>query len=232
MGHLAELVKLNLLVYGDDVVSAYANNTQHFFDKYRASDENVRNTRVGEIKPGLFYFFHYMDDSAWMRYAPVFVVDFKKFDGMVVLNCVNMNFLPLQTRVSLFDPFIREKDFDNKNFIIKSNYDNVYRELKKSRFEWSLMEFNAAQIVSAHRISMFSLPRFLYSGHPKAKYDPTKLLQIWKKKYAEQDKRDKEMMSASIDEFYDAQKEIGDKYSVLKGHIKRLRKSNRKYGSR
>ena len=232
MGHLTDLVKLNVLVYGKDEADAYKNNCQFFFDKYRQSDEDVKNTRIGEIKPGFFYFFHYKDDSAWMMYSPVFVIDFKKLDNMIVLNCVNMNFLPLASRVQLFDPFILEKDFENKKFVLKAKYENVYRELKKYRFEWSIMEFNAAQIVGAHRISMSMLPRFIWSGHPKAKYDPGKLIQIWKKKYGEQQERDKEMMKASLDEFYDTKNEINQKYDILKGHIGRLQKSARKYGGR
>jgi hypothetical protein len=40
------------------------------------------------------------------------------------------------------------------------------------------------------------------------------------------------MMSANIKDFYDVEKEIDVKYDALKGHIKRLQKSNRKYGSR
>lgn len=230
MGHLTDLVKLYVLVNGVDEADAYKKNCQFFFDKYRGSDDDVKATRVGEMKPGMFYFLHYKDDSAWMKYSPVFVVDFKKFDNMVVLNCVNMNFLPLAARVALFDPFIEEEDFDNKAFYLRAKYDAVYRELKKYRFEWSMMEFNTKQIVQAHKISMVMLPRFIWSGHPLAKYDPAKLTQIWKKKYNEQAAREQEMMKASIQDFYDAKKEIGQKYDVLKGHIGRVQKSNKKYG--
>ena len=225
-------MKLSLLVYGKDEAENYKNNTLFFYQNYIKTSEEIKAINIGEIKPGLFYFLHYLDDSNWMKYSPVFVVDFKKFGGKIVLNCVNMNFLPLDIRVSIFDPYIREEDFINKNFILKAKYEVVYRELKKFSFQWSMMEFSADQIVRAHKISFNLLPRFLYSGHPLTKYDPKKLIQICKVKYTDQDKRDKEMMSANIKDFYDVEKEIDVKYDALKGHIKRLQKSNRKYGSR
>ena len=232
MGHLTELVKLDVLVHGQDESDAYKNNCLYFYDRYTRSDEEVKAVRIGDIKPGMFYFLHYLDDSNWMKFSPVFVVDFKKFDGRIVLNCVNMNFLPLKVRVAIFDPYIRPEDFENKDFLIKAKFDAVYKELKKFGFQWSMMEFSAERIKLAHRISFGLLPRFLYSGHPMAKYDPSKLAQIWKAKYKDSDKRDAEMMQANIKEFFDAESEISDKYEVLQGHIKRLQKSNRKYGGR
>lgn len=232
MGHLQELVKLNLLVHGGDEVENYKNNTKFFYEKYRKTDQDVKAVRLGEIKAGQFYFFHYMDDSKWIMYSPVYVIDYKKFDNMIILNCINFNFLPLKFRSLIFDPYIGEQDFENKNFLLKAKYDLVYKELRKIGFQWSIMEYNVAQIKLAHRISMDMLPRFLYSGHPLAKYDPVKLVQIWKKKYGEMDMRDKEMMSATIDDFYDVNKEISNKYDVLQGHIKRLQKSTKKYGGK
>lgn len=230
MGHLLDLVKLNNLVYGQDEADAYKKNCLYFYEKYTKSEEAVKAINITDIKPGLFYFLHYKDDSAWMMYSPVFVVDFKKFDNMIILNCVNLNFLPLAIRVALFDPFIKEKDFLDKNFFIRAKYEAVYKELKKYQFQWSLMEFNTKQIVRTHRIAFSELPRFIMSGHPKAKYDPGKLGQIWKAKYKDQDKRDKEMMQANIKDFYDVKSEITEKYVHLNDHIKRLQKSNRKYG--
>lgn len=230
MGHLLELVELNNLVYGKDVADAYKQNCLYFYQKYTRTDESVKAVRIGDIEPGLFYFLHYKDDSAWMKYSPVFVIDFKKFAGRVIINCVNMNFLPLNVRVMLFDPYIREEDFENPNFYIKAKYDVLYKELRKYMFQWSVMEFSADQITLAHRISFKELPRFIYSGHPMAKYDPGKLVQIWKAKQKDMDARDQEMMQANVKDFFDVDKEISEKYQQLRGHIQRLQKSNRKYG--
>lgn len=231
MGHLLELVKLNMLVHGD-LPTQYKNNTLEFVDRYKRTDENVTAIRLPQIKAGIFYFIHYMDDSNWIKYSPVFVIDFKKFDNMIVLNCINLNFIPLQIRPFIFDQYIRDVDFENKNFFIKSKYENVFKELKKYGFQWSIMEYNVAQIQRVHQISFSILPSFLMSGHPKAKYDPQKLIQIWKKKIVEQDKRDQEISKASLDEFYDMNSEISEKYDMLKGHIERLQRSARKYGGR
>jgi hypothetical protein len=232
MGHLHELVKLNKLVYGEDDADFYKNNTMMFVEKYAKTDDLVSAIRVSDIKPGGFYFFHYMDDSNWLRYSPVFVVDFKKFENMVVLICINFNFIPLPVRYSIFDPYIKEEDFQKKNFYLKVKYDVVYKELRRYGFQYSMMEYNAIQIKRVHHIDLSILPRFIWSGHPRAKYDPEKLIDIWKKKILEQDMRDKEMMNASIDEFYDVDKSISEKYDMLKKHIERIHKSLRKYGGK
>lgn len=231
MGHLIELVKLNTLVYGD-IAAQYKANTLEFLDRYKRTDEQVKAIRLPEIKPGMFYFLHYMDDSNWVKYSPVFVIDFKKFGNIIVLNCINLNFIPLQVRPLIFDPYIKEKDFENKNFFLKTKYEIVYKELKKFGFQWSIMEYNVAQVQRVHRIAFDTLPKFLYSGHPKAKYDPTKLLQIWKKKFSEQDKRDQEMMKVDISDFYDMSSEISEKYDMLKNHAQRVQRSAKKYGGR
>ena len=92
------------------------------------------------------------------------------------------------------------------------------------------MEFNVAQIKMCHKIHLSEVPKFLYSQHPKNRYDPKKLIQIWSKKIKDSDKRDKEMSQLAVDEMYNLTNEISDKYIILKDHIKRLQSSFRKYG--
>jgi hypothetical protein len=239
MGELLDKVSLSLMVNGLDVPDNFKKNSQFFFQKYLKSDVDVKNTPLRNIKPGGFYFFHYRDDSNWMKWAPVYVIEFRKINDLIILFCVNFNFLPLEVRVNLFDKFLQADDFEKggkpvldyeKKLVLKIKYPIVYRELRKINFEWSMMEFNVAQINMAHKISLQMLPRFLYHQHPKVKYDPKKLIQIWKAKLATQEKRDKEMASARLDDFYDLEKDITGKYTELNEHINRLRKSYEKYG--
>ncbi len=232
MGHLQDLVKLNRLVYGEDDVDFFKQNSMHFYELYRKSDQFVTAVRTGEMKVGGFYFLHYLDDSNWIKYSPIFLADFRKLGNMVVLMCVNFNFIPLPLRVSIFDPYISEDMLEKRNTFLKVKYDAMYRELKKYSVQYSLMEYNAAQVKLVHKIDLSMLPRFLWSQHPMAKYDPAKLLQIWKKKYGEQDARDKEMMSVDLKDFVDFEKEIAEKYDLLKGHVDRFQKSIRKYGGK
>ena len=77
---------------------------------------------------------------------------------------------------------------------------------------------------------MDSVPRFLYSGHPKNKYDARKLYSIWKAKLKTRDKRDAEMSSSLIKDFFDVTDDISSNYEVLRGHIQRLQSSLEKYG--
>ena len=76
------------------------------------------------------------------------------------------------------------------------------------------------------------LPRFLYSQHPGATYDPKKLMSIWHKKLETKSARNQEMMQSMIDEFYDINNDISEKYKVMKDHIKRIQKSLKKYGGK
>ena len=230
MSELLERVKSSLLVNGDGVVDNFKNNSIYFVKKYAKSDELVKNIAVKNIFPGGFYFFQYADNSNWMRYSPVFVTSFKKFDNKIIIFGVNFNFIPLEIRVMIFDKYITEEDFEENNFL-EVDYSKVYDELNKLGFAYALMEFNAIQILTCHRISLEMLPRFLYSQHPKATYDPTKLMQIWEAKIETRDERHKEMMISIISDFYDINKDITNKYDVLSGHISRIRSSIKRFGS-
>ncbi len=225
------MVKLNLLVYGNGEVENFKNNSMFFYERYSKSDDSVKVVSKEDIMPGGFYFLHYEDDSNWMRYSPVFVADYRKFDNMIVVLAVNLNFIPLQIRVGIFDKYVTKGDFES-NSLLKVSYRGVYDELNGLGFAYSLMEFNLIQVKKAHRIAVDQLPRFLWSQHPAAKYDPNKLMDIWSKKIKDRDLRHSEMLKSMLDEFYDVEKDLTQKYDLLKGHIDRLQKSAKKYGGR
>jgi hypothetical protein len=229
MGELIERTKLSGLVNSDGAPDFFKENSLYFYEKYLKSDDEVQSVSIKQIFKGGFYFLHYKDDSNWMKWSPVFVADFKKYGNQIVLFCVNFNFMPLEVRVAIFDKYITEKDFEKNNFLPVS-FQAMYQELKRLKFEYAIVEYNAIQIVKAHRINLEALPRFLYSQHPKVKYDPTKLLHIWKTKVEKSGARDAEMTQATIDDFYNVNKDISEKFTHLENHIKRLRTSMEKYG--
>jgi len=229
-GVLDEKVRLSLLVYGNGIEENFRTNSFFMMDKYSKSDEMVTSKSTTDIQTGGFYFLHYMDDSNWMKYSPVFVVEQRNFNNQIIVMAVNLNFIPLEVRVLIFDKYITEEHFEKDSFL-KVDYNGMYAELIKFGFEYALMEYNAIQIKLVHKINMNLLPRFLYSQHPKATYDPKKLMDIWYKKLETKSKRNQELMNSMLNEFYDINNEISDKYSVMKGHIERLRKSYKKYGN-
>lgn len=231
MGALAERIKLSLLVHGNGLVDNFKNNSYDLYQMYQKSSDDVKNIRTEEIKPGGFYFLHYYDESNWMRLAPIFVADWKKFDNKIVIFAVNFNFIPLELRAAIFDKYITEEDFEKDTFL-KVDLKGVYSELLKIGFEYALMEFNAIQIKTVHKISLNILPRFINSQHPQNKYDPKKLIEIWEAKLDKREERHKEMMAASIEEFYAASDEIMEKYNELKDHIGRIRRNAIKFGKR
>jgi hypothetical protein len=231
MGILQEKVDLSLLVYGNGIADNFKNNSLFFYEKYQKSDKTVTSIAASDIKVGGFYFLHYLDDSNWMRWSPIFVADYKKFSNVVILFGVNFNFIPLEVRVSIFDKFIKEEDFE-KDVPLKVDYQGVYNELLRFGFEYALMEFNLIQVKFVHRISMDMVPRFLYSQHPQNKYDPNKLMQIWNAKIGDKDKRHKEMMASMLSDFYDINGDIKAQYKLLKDHIQRIQTSIQKYGGK
>jgi hypothetical protein len=228
MGSLNERVKLNQLVYGGDLVSFYKENTLFMYDKYSKSDDMCEAISISDIFTGRFYFLHYHDSSNWMRYSPIFCVDYRKFDDKVVILGLNFNFIPLEIRSAIFDKFISEQDFDN-NSDLKVDFKGVYTELMRYGFEYTVVEYNAAQIQLVHRIHLELLPRFLYSSHPKNKYDPNKLVEIWTAKLKNREKRHQEMTLAILSDFYDINNEISEKYDALKKHIQRVQNSLNKF---
>jgi len=187
MGELVDRIGLRMLVDGDGLADNFKNNSLYFYDKYQKSDKDVRAVGVNDILPGNFYHFHYLDSSNWMMFSPVFVTNFKKISNQIIIFGVNFNFIPLEVRAYLFDNFMIEEDFE-KDRSLKVNYDGMYSELIKYGFEYALVEYNALQIKMVHRIEMGSVPRFLISAHPKNKYDPGKLFDIWQVKLKDKDK--------------------------------------------
>ena len=229
MGELLERVKLSNLVNGDGIADNYKKNSLYFYEKYMKSDNEVQSVPLSRIQSGRFYFFHYLDDSNWMKYSPVFVISLKKFENLQIIMAVNLNFIPLEVRTATFDNFIIEQNFEN-DLALKVDFNGMYQRLKGYGFEYSICEYNLVQVKLCHQIEMNSVPRFLYAGYPKNKYDPNKLYSIWKAKIKDRDKRDAEMSSALMKDFFNVSDEISSNYEVLRGHIQRLQTSLEKYG--
>jgi hypothetical protein len=229
VGILSEKVKLALLVNGNGVPDNFKNNSLYFYEMYSKSTPDILNVKVQDIFPGGFYFFHYQDSSNWMKWAPVFVADYKKFSNKIIIFALNFNMIPLEVRVLIFDKYITETDFEKNNFL-KVDYVGLYNELRSLGFEYTLMEFDAIRLEIVHRISLDLLPRFLYHQHPQNVYDPKKLNEIWCAKIGTRDQRHKEMMISSIEDFYNIDTEISEKYDVLRDRIMRIRNNAIKYG--
>ena len=158
-----------------------------------------------------------------MRYSPIFTVDFKKFGDLIIIMGINFNFIPLEVRVSIFDNFMKEENFENDR-LLEVDMKGAYNELLRYGFEYAIVEYNLKQVQLVHKINMMAVPRFLYSGHPKNKYDAKKLYEIWKAKLSGRAQRDQEMSGALIDDFFKASDDILENYDLLKGHIQRIQR--------
>jgi len=229
MGILLDKIDEVNLKFGNDIPTIYKNNSVYIYEKLKNSDDEVSQIPFSSIQPGRFYFFNYLDDSNWMKYSFVFLIDFKKFRNLIILRAVNFNFIPLEIRTIVFDKFFSEINFE-KNLPLDVNFNDVYSVLKRAGFEYSICEYNLSQMKLCYIISMNVLPRFIYSGYPVNKYDPLKLYSIWSSKLKNQEKRDNQISKSLISDFYDLKEGIDDNYNSLKGHITRIQNSLKKYG--
>ncbi len=230
MGELVDRIGLRMLVDGDGIADNFKNNSLYFYEKYNQSSKQVQAVGVKDIKPGLFYHFHYLDTSNWMRYSPIFVTSYKKIDNKIIIFGVNLNFIPLEVRAFTFDKYMLEEDFDENRPLVVS-YEGMYEELTKVGFEYALVEYDAKLLKRVHRISMDLVPRFLISQHPQNKYDPGALLNIWQSKLKNRQKRNQEIMNATMNDFFTTKGEINEKYKLLKGHIQRIQNNQKKFGN-
>jgi hypothetical protein len=228
MGALQERIDLNQKVFGTDIVDFYKNNTLFMYEKYSKSDDMCAAISISDISIGNFYFLHYHDPYNWMKYSPIFTVETKQLKDMKIVMSLNFNFIPIEIRGRIFDKFISEKMFEN-NSNLEVDFKGIYTELLKYGFEYSLVEYNAIQISLVHKINLELLPRFLYSSHPKNKYDPKKLMEIWTTKLKTREKRHQELITSNLMDFYEAESLINDKYDALFGHIQRLQSSFNKF---
>ena len=207
----------------------YKDNTMFFFEKYKTSSKEILSLPVGKMQLGAFYFIHYLDDSNWMKYSPIFTVDFKKFNNQIIIIGINFNFIPIEIRAGIFDKYISANDIET-NKLLTVDYEGVYKELIRVGYEYSLVEYNLSQVKMVHKIDLILIHKFLYSGHPINLYDPNNLYKIWLKKLETREQRHQEMMKAVISEFYDLEKDINKEFDVLKKHIERTQNSYKKYG--
>jgi hypothetical protein len=229
MNILSEKIKLSKSVYGENIVDYYKKNTLFMYDLYGKSSEYCPSIKADEIYLGGFYHLHYKDDSNWMKWSPIFCCDLRDVGGMKLILGLNLNFIPLDIRVSIFENFITEEDF-RLNKTLKVDFMGMYKQLLKFGFEYAIQEYNLNRVVLAHRIHLDILPRFFYSSHPKNIYDPGKLYQIWSKKLETRELRHAELIQSTLDEFYDINNEISEKYNVLTNRITRIRKNFEKWG--
>jgi hypothetical protein len=228
MGILLDRVEVDNNLKKIDVATAFKQNSLFFFEKYKSSDKGVRFIPLRDITLGGFYFLHYKDESNWMQYSPVFTIEHKKFEDRIVLLALNFNFIPIELRVRLFDPYMNRDDFE-KNRDLVVDYPGIYNKLLSIGFEYSIVEYNMAQVMFSHRISNDLVPRFLYSQHPINIYDPKKLYQIMLAKIGDQKLRDEQIRKLAVDQLYKEVSQEGFDLDQLAGRFERIQRNLRKF---
>ncbi len=219
--------------FNSNLPLAFKDNTNYFSTSYSKSvsdDKKINAIAKGKMQKGKFYFLHYVDDSNWMQYSPILTVDFKRFNNMIVIQAVNFNFIPLKERALFLDKHL--KDLTNNEQLGWVDYKSVYAELIRLGYEYAIVEYNLAMITMVHHIDISIVPRFIYAGHVRVKYDPKKLYQIWSTKLETKAARHNEIIKFMLDDFYKMDEDIKGEFTELKGHIDRVQKNLTKYGNR
>lgn len=224
MGFLIDKIKENS---GGDIPKYYKDNSLYFYDNYKSS-KDLKIIPVSDIQFCKFYFIMYQDESNWLKYSPIFLVDYKRFEDDFILYAINFNFVPLEVRSGFFDQYIQTIDEEPEFFSL--TFESVYKELFRIGYEYSLMEFNAKRIKTIYEIPIKMLPEFLYSGWPGNKYDPKKLYQIWLKKIETKEARHQAIISTNADDYFKIVDDIELKFGELSDHVKRLQRNEKKFG--
>ena len=121
MGVLQENTKLQMKVFGGNIVDFYKNNSIYMYEKYLGSDSECRAINISDINPGGFYHFHYLDDSNWMKWSPVFVADYRKLDRLTIILAVNFNFIPFYLFHNIKAVIVRNIFFYFFRFVVLCN---------------------------------------------------------------------------------------------------------------
>ena len=218
-----------------DVPEYYKQNTMFFYNLYKSPDNDiVTSIPMSKITQGGIYFLYYKDMSNWMQLSPILCLETK--NKRIVFG-VNFNFLPLDIRLNLFDDLVRNLDKNNDNSngqppFMGINFEMIYKKLIKLGFEYAIVEYEIGRIMRVFDIKYSALPTWLYSQHPKNKYDPIKLYDIWAKKLKNRPERHKEMITKIVTDFYDIKDDLIEQSSALKNHFKRLKANEEKFGTK
>jgi hypothetical protein len=211
-----------------DMVTFFKNSSAYMMDLYLKANKLCIPIPYGKMRIGQFYFMTYKDDSNWMKFSPILLVDVKKVSNKIIAYGINFNFIPLEIRLQFLDKFI--SGLDDVNQLSNINFQIAYSNLIKWGWEYAIVEYSVAQIDRCYQIDWEILPQFICSAHPKVKYDPKKLYEIWVAKLDGKKERDAEIYKSTVDELLKVETLLSGKYTELEDHIKRVQKSIEKYG--
>lgn len=225
---LQELTKVGIPKFFKD-------NSLSYYQLYKSPDnDKVIPCGISDIHNGGIYFLYYKDESNWMQLSPILCADVR--DKRIVFGA-NLNFLPLEIRLELFDDMVIELDNNNKqsegfppfHFL---NFEKVYKKLIRLGFEYAIVEYDLTRIIQVFKIKYGELPNWIYSQHPKNIYDPIKLYSIWSSKLENRPERHKELINKLVEDFYNVTDELIDNSTTLKGHFQRLQRNQEKFGDK
>lgn len=233
---MGELIKVIENQSKGDIVSYYKENTTLLYNYYTGKNPHpdiaptnaVKPTPVSKIQDGMFYFLTYQDESNWMQYSPIFFVDHKEFEDRIIGYGVNLNFIPLEIRASIFDEMF--PNLEEENQINGITFESMYKRLLRVGYEYALVEYDMSRVERCYHISIHILPRFLYSSYPTNKYDPDKLYSIWVKKLEKRELRHQEIIQQLSSDLFKTTEEIEMKYDSLSNHMKRFKRNHDKFG--
>lgn len=232
---MGELRKRILELTKSGVPTFFKENSLKYYNLYKSPNpDDLEVIPFSKMYNGGLYFLYYKDESNWMQLSPILCADIR--DQRIVFG-INLNFLPLEIRLDLFDDMVIDLQNNNKQsngmtpFHFMS-FEKAYKKLLRTGFEYAIVEYDVSRIVRVYEINYNNLSTWLYSQHPKNIYDPNKLYQIWSSKLKDRPERHKELITKLVEDFYNVTDELVDNSTALKGHFQRLQRNQEKFGDK
>lgn len=220
-------------------LNMYLNNTKFITDGINQGNEAVQESDLRNLERGKFYFIMYDlngKTSTMEKFNPLFVIDWFDLQGTRMVYGVSCNFLPITIRTVFFNNICNhnlstikdnlDKDIPKQQAFTGINFANIYKLLYNIGFEWSIRQFDAKKITKIFEVSTNAIDKFLTMNTQKLTgVDEGKLMDIWKKKILEQEKRHTKILRQILEDYKEMDNELSKTYETLDTRNNNLQES-------
>lgn len=203
------------------------------------TNEDIEQIRATDIVKGNFYFMFYDlagKSSKMEQFNPLLIIDHFDAAGTRLIYGLSFNFIPTSIRVMFFNNLFnynltilednKDRDTMKQNPMDNINFTNIYKLLYSIGFEWCIRKFDIKLINKIYKVNTNILRQFITMSTSKfTGVNDNKLLEIWKKKINDQDKRQQKMIQEMLKDFKSIETELNKNQLTLTEKNEYLEKS-------
>jgi len=185
------------IYYLKSKIGSYSNkSTEWLFKNINKPTNKFMRISPDQLTIGKFYFARYdlrkINKSSKMeQFIPFLMVDYKPSIDSKVVFVLNLNFLPLNTKEVFFSNFLdKYTNIFEENFLKKTSllelplsnitYKNIYSQLLKYGFEYSIRELRVELFDEIYSVSTDNLDKLIsVNTQILTGVDELKLQEIW-----------------------------------------------------